>query len=284
MFNVFDVMRSAQGGAAIDTMARQFGLSSEQVQRAMEALLPAFAIGFQRNAANPANFANLLTMMGSGQYAKFFDNPAQAFTAQAFNQGNEILSQIFSNNVLSQRIAEQSAAAAGITPDIMKQMMAPAATMLMGGLSASAASQGVAGLFQQWAEMFRAAPRADVRSAGGRFQHGTPQDPFSAWAQMTRDMMGGAGPRPSEHTANPMGDPPPHPLGPWGAMMDGFLRGLQPEPDPPPEPEPAKPPPPRNPFDVLSQMFEAGREVQEQHLTALQSIFDAYWGASNDRR
>jgi hypothetical protein len=57
--------------------------------------------------------------------------------------------------------------------------------------------------------------------------------------------------------------------------MTGFMRGLQPGPNS--EPEPETPPPPRNPFDLISEMFEAGRGVQEQHLAALQSIFDAYW-------
>ena len=40
MFNLFDIMRGAQGGAAIDSMARQFGLTPNQVERAMQALLP----------------------------------------------------------------------------------------------------------------------------------------------------------------------------------------------------------------------------------------------------
>jgi len=209
-------------------------------------------------------------MMGSGQYAKFFDNPGQAFTAQAFQQGNDILSQFFGNKALSRQIAEQSAAVAGIAPEIMKQMMAPAAAMLMGGLSQSAASQGLAAYFDQLADMFRGgAPRPDLRSGPAA------QDPFSAWAQIMTGMMGGGTSSPPSRETSSPGDATPHPLGPWGAMMTGFMRGLQPEPDP--EPVPEKPSAPGNPFNVMSQMFEAGREVQEQHLAALQTIFDAYW-------
>jgi hypothetical protein len=266
MFNLFDVMRSAQGSAAINTMARQFGLNHEQAQRAMDALLPAFAMAFQHNAANPNAFAGLLAMMGSGQYAKYFDNPTQAFTAQALQQGNELLAQVFGNRAFSRLIAEESAAVAGIAPEIMKQIMAPAAAMLMGGLSQTAASQGLAAYFDQLADMFRGGPRPGPRSAA--------QDPFSAWAQMWTGMMGGGQP-PQAREAEPQGDATPHPLGPWGAIMTGFMRGLQPGPNS--EPEPETPPPPRNPFDLISEMFEAGRGVQEQHLAALQSIFDAYW-------
>jgi hypothetical protein len=169
-------------------------------------------------------------MMGSGQYAKFFDNPAQAFTAQAFQQGNDLLAQVFGNKALSRQIAEESAAVAGIAPEMMKQMMAPAAAMLMGGLSQTAASQGLAAYFDQLADMFRGGPRPGLHT-------GAAQDLFSAWAQMMTGMMG-AGQSPQGRDAEPPGDATPHPLGPWGAMMTGFMRGLQPPAEPEPEPEP----------------------------------------------
>ena len=49
--------------------------------------------------------------------------------------------------------------------------------------------------------------------------------------------------------------------------------------------DPTRPPEPQNddkaPDSVasgLSQAFEAGQEFQRQHLEALQSIFDQFWG------
>ncbi len=66
MYTLLDLMRAAQGGAAMENMSRQFGLSVDQTRRSLEALMPAFALGFQRNAADPTGFANLLRMMGSG--------------------------------------------------------------------------------------------------------------------------------------------------------------------------------------------------------------------------
>src|SRR4051812_5620473 len=148
MFNLLDLMRAAQGGAAMENIARQFGLSVDQTRRAMEALMPAFAMGFQRNAGDPMGFSNLIGMMGSSQYARFFDQPGQAFTPWGWSQGQEVLGKLFGPEV-SRQVAEQTAAWAGVAPDIMKQMMPTVAAMLMGGLFRSAANEGLAGLFEE---------------------------------------------------------------------------------------------------------------------------------------
>ena len=80
MFDLFDILRGAQGGAAIDNVARHFGLAPAQVERAMQALMPAFAMGLQGSAREPDAFRRTLGLMSSGQYAPFFDSPALAFT------------------------------------------------------------------------------------------------------------------------------------------------------------------------------------------------------------
>ena len=38
-----------------------------------------------------------------------------------------------------------------------------------------------------------------------------------------------------------------------------------------------------NPLQLLSQMFETGREVQAQHLATLQAILDGFWGSGRTR-
>ena len=43
----------AQNGQAVELMARQFNLSQQQAQLAMEALMPAFSQGLKRNASDP---------------------------------------------------------------------------------------------------------------------------------------------------------------------------------------------------------------------------------------
>lgn len=281
MFNLLDLMRAAQGGAAMENMSRQFGLSLDQTRRSMEALMPAFALGFQRNAADPTGFANLLRMMGSGQYAGFFEQPGMAFSPLGRREGNTILGQLFGPEV-SRQVAEQTAAWAGIAPEVMRQMMPVAATMLMGGLSRSAASEGLADMFEQFAKALRGgAPPAPRRETDAQ----AIPDPFSAWAGMLGGMWGA--PRAPEKPEPPQAAPSemPDPFAPWAAMMSAMTGGQPAAPatePPPPEPKPETQA--QNPFEFFGRMFDMGREVQEQQLATLQGIFDAYWGTGRKRR
>lgn len=204
MFNLFDIMRTAQGGAAFDNMGRQFGLSPQDTQRAVEALLPAFAMGLQRSATNPNAFASLMGLMGAGRPATFFDHAHSAFSPQAQDQGNDLLGQLFGNPDASRRIADQAAAWSGVGAAAVQQMMPVVAAMLMGGMAKSAA-QAVS-------------PE--------------PRSPFDAWAGAMKQMLGGAPPPPPP--------PPPSPVNPWLDMMQRMTGQPPPEPKPP-EPAAANP-------------------------------------------
>jgi hypothetical protein len=293
MFNLLDLMRAAQGGAAMENMSQQFGLSLDQTRRSMEALMPAFALGFQRNAADPTGFANLLRMMGSGQYAGFFEQPGMAFSPRGRREGDTIIGQLFGPEV-SRQVADQAAAWAGVTPDIMRQMMPTVATMLMGGLVKSAATEGLADMFEEFARVLRggasAAPAPSQSRRNGSAD--VPADPFSAWASMVGAMWGGspAGPGRDKPEPPPAAETAFNPFAPWAAMISGALGG-QPTPEtaePPepeaPEPEPAAPEPPHDPFAFFNQMMETGLQVQGQYLASLRNIFDTYWGAGPERR
>ncbi len=67
---LFDMMMNAQNGEAMQTMARQFGLDKEQVEKAMAALMPAFSTGLKRNAANPADLSGCLQALAGGDHAR----------------------------------------------------------------------------------------------------------------------------------------------------------------------------------------------------------------------
>jgi hypothetical protein len=243
MFNLLDLMRAAQGGAAMENMSQQFGLSLDQTRRSMEALMPAFALGFQRNAADPTGFANLLRMMGSGQYAGFFEQPGMAFSPRGRREGDTIIGQLFGPEV-SRQVADQAAAWAGVAPDIMRQMMPTVATMLMGGLFKSAASEGLADMFEQFARVLRGGASAAPQS-GRNGGSGAATDPFSAWTSMVGAMWGAPSSGPAQARAEPpIAGMPLNPFAPWAAMMTGALGGRAepPTPDPPEPPEPPEPP------------------------------------------
>jgi hypothetical protein len=249
MVNLFDIMQTAQSGAAVTNMSRQFGLSPADTQRAVEALLPAFSMGLHRAAQNPAMLAPLLAMMGSGQYTPFFDTGAG--TRGAAN-GGDVLAQVFGSPEVTRQIAQQASSMTGIGVQVLQEMMPMIGATLIGGLFKYASLEGLGDWFGQWSNAFKQAHASQV-------------------------------------AANAPPPPPAGPFGAWGSMLDTMVSGgaagspLPPQPRmPTPAPAPATPPTSASieaPLAHLSRMFETGHEVQSQQAAHLQRIFDTVWGA-----
>ncbi|HEX8418047.1 MAG TPA: DUF937 domain-containing protein [Methylobacterium sp.] len=126
MFNLFDILQ-AQGGTGVQGIGQQFGLSPDQSRKAMEALLPAFTLGLQRNAANdPTGFAQLFGMVSPGA-------PPQGF-ASASPQMDMLVRQLFGSPHLSQAVIQQAANVSGVATPVMRQMLPALAGMVVAGI------------------------------------------------------------------------------------------------------------------------------------------------------
>ncbi|MBN9450880.1 MAG: DUF937 domain-containing protein [Bosea sp.] len=294
MMNLFDIMQSAQNGQALPNLAQQYGLSLQQTQAALDALLPAFSMGLQRQTRDPYAFGSLAQMMTASPYARFFEAGGYGIPAGAQNAGNDVLSQIFGSREVSQAIAAQAAATSGVSQAILKQMLPVIAAMLMGGLSKTSSNEGLGGILGQFAEMMR----GQMPGTQPAPQQPMPGNPFEA---ILKGMFGQAG-------GQPQPTPQPAPSDPFGGALGQILGGMfggmapqQPEPAPAPrsaprrapapEPEPEEAPPssPANGpgsigLDALNQMFEHGRQIQDDHQNALKSILDAMLGGGQGRR
>lgn len=300
MMNLFEMMQAAQNGQAMQNIARQYGLSQQQTQAALEALLPAFSMGLQRQTQDPYAFGNLAQMMTASPFAKMFDADGDGIPDNARTMGNDVLGQLFGSKEVSNAVAAQAAATSGVGQAILKQMLPVIASMLMGGLFKSANSQGMGGIFGQIGEMMRgqmpgqAAPQPAPNPAnpfdailGGMFGNGQNASPGQTQGggpfgggqmpggQMGMDQMGGI----------------------LGQILTGMLGGAQPggqreAPQPrsaPQQPDADEPPPSTETgpgsigLDALNRMFEHGRQVQDSHQDALKSIFEGMFGGQRSR-
>jgi hypothetical protein len=293
MVTLFDIMRNAQSGRGFDNLSRQFGLSPADTQRAVEALLPAFTLGFQRNVHNPNAFGEFVDLLSSGQYAPFFDGSKPAAQAAAWASGNEVLTRIFGSKDVTRQVAEQAASMTGIGAQVLQQMLPMVAATIVGGVFRQASLQGMGDLFAQWSEAFHRAHEEQQRGAAPqprRRASAQPAsaNPFEAWAAMMGSMLGGDNAR-AKTAQRPEPASPTNPVEAWSTMIDAMLgrpAGQAPSAPPVPAPPPktsAAPAPAENPLRALSQMFETGREVQAQHLATLQTILDGFWGAARAR-
>ncbi|WP_158814757.1 DUF937 domain-containing protein [Methylocapsa sp. S129] len=147
--NLNDIIQAAQGGQGVNNLASQFGLTPEQTQAAIQAMIPAFSTGLQRTAQDPTGLGGILSQLTSGVHQGSFTDPSQA--GAAAGAGGGVLGQIFGSPQITTQISQQASQISGISPQIVQQMMPIVASMLMGGLFHSMTSQGLGGILGQLA-------------------------------------------------------------------------------------------------------------------------------------
>ncbi len=286
MMNWFDLMRQAQGGAGLDNLSRQFGLSAQQTHAALAALMPAFAMGLQHAAADPNAMGRLFQSMMSGHYPTFWESAAQAFTPQAKQEGARLLDQLFGSDEVSRRVARQAASFSGVGVDVLQQMLPLIAGIMAGGLAKVATAQGAAlqGTMQNLQSS--ATPQPAPQPGGPP----AAQNAAAAWTDLWRQWLALATPpaRPDPAPPQPPAQPAPA-THPFEDVMASFLKppaGAAPAPEaaPEPRPEPAsKASPEADPLQAWGDFMEKGQEMQRQHLASLQSIFEGVWGPGGKR-
>ena len=149
MMNLNDIIQAAQGGQGINNMASQFGITPEQTQAAIQAMIPAFSTGLQRTAQDPTGLGGILSQLTNSVHQGSFTDPAQA--GAAGGAGGGVLGQIFGSPQITAQLGQQASQISGVSPQIIQQMMPIVASMLMGGLFHSMNSQGLGGVLGQLA-------------------------------------------------------------------------------------------------------------------------------------
>jgi hypothetical protein len=313
MPSLFDMLAQAQNGNGMDALARQFGLSQQQTQSAVEALLPAFSQGLKRNTSDPYGLGAFMTAMASGQHAQYFEDASRAFSSQGVDEGNGILGHLFGSKDLSRAVAAQAAQATGLSQQVLQQMLPAIASMMMGGLFKQTTNQMQAAGGYGGGNPLGEIIEQMMRQAGG--QAPTPPQPQSPmdnpFGKVLQDMFGGGAQQPQsrpQQAPDPYGDNPlgkvlqdmfgggtqppqglpqqtqsPYGDNPLGKMFEEMMRqgggfGM-PDEQPALQPEPQTNPSgrPRNPFDdIFGKMFETGAQQRDEYQKGMESIFDQF--------
>lgn len=151
MFNLYEILRNAQAGKAIENLASQFNLSPEQADAAVKAVAPELSERLLKNLSEPRALAPLMAALGTGQHLAAFESPAGAQAAA--QAGSGALSEILSPAV-QEAIAGRASAASGIPLETLSQIFPAIASIIFGGLTKSLENQGFGGLLGQVSEAF----------------------------------------------------------------------------------------------------------------------------------
>lgn len=239
MFNLYQMVTGAQGGQGLDNLAQQFGLSREQADSAVQALVPALSTAFMSKAAQPGGLGDLAGAMTDDGHRQAYADPSAAQDADTQQKGGAVAGSIFGDNAIVEQVIAQASRYTGISADTLRQMLPVIVSMIVGGVSTAMHNQGLGGMLGQLAQ----GGLGNILSQfGGAHQPGGPaQAGAGGFAGMLGSIMnsflGGA------HPANPQEPvPPPHP----GAAQQGV------------DPASGLPPMVQAGLDMFGKMFQAG--------------------------
>ncbi|PCI04037.1 MAG: hypothetical protein COB78_06750 [Hyphomicrobiales bacterium] len=272
MPTLYEMMQNAQSGEFHQNLSRQFELTQEQTEKALEALLPAFSQGLKRNTADPAGFASFMQALSSGQHSQYMNNPAAAFSPAGMQDGNAILSHLFGNKDVSRAVAAQAAQASGIGESILKQMLPALAPMVLGGLfkqmqGGGSTASNLGGSQNPWGQIL------EQMMGGGPAQSGNRPQSRNPLEDLLGQMMGG-GARQAPSQPSPMDNP-------LGKIFEDMLSGgagnrrtqSRPQNEQKIQPEESSG---GGLGDLFGEMFDTGRQTQEKYQSELGSIFDQF--------
>ena len=138
MANLYEILADAQSGEAMSELGREFGLSPQQTQLAVAALLPAISMGLKRTTATPEGLGNLLAVMGAQpDLHAMYDDPQVAFSREGRAAGNAALSRMFGSPEASRAIADQAQQLSGISSSILKKLLPVLAGIIISSLMKS---------------------------------------------------------------------------------------------------------------------------------------------------
>ena len=225
MFNLYEILRNAQGGQAIDNLAAQFNITSEEADAAVKAIVPELSEGFLKQASQPLGIASFFGALGEGQHLAAFTDPEAAQSTATAQKGGDILSQLLGSHRAQEEIVVRAASTTGMNADTLSQMLPVIVSMIVGGLNKSLQSQGFGGIIGQLAN---AAGQGNLGGILGQILGGktVPPQPPSAPAPEPAGSPGGLGSILGQILGggrNPVG-PGQSPAGPAGGQ--GGLGGL----------------------------------------------------------
>ncbi len=124
-----DILHSAQGGQAVANLGAQYGLSSADAEKAVQAMVPAFSAALQQIVAA---IAGILKELASGDHAASYA-PGQAPAPGA--AGGDALGRIFGSPQAVETVVQHASQVSGVSPDIVRSMLPAVASILIGGLA-----------------------------------------------------------------------------------------------------------------------------------------------------
>lgn len=142
MATLQDILANAQHGDAMTLLARAYGLTPEQTQSAVDALLPAISMGLKRSTSTPEGLGELFDVAGrQPELFAMYEDPDAALSPEGVAAGNAALANMFGSPEASRAIAAQAQQLSGVGGAILKKILPVLVGMLLSGLMRGGSGQ-----------------------------------------------------------------------------------------------------------------------------------------------
>ena len=166
MFNLYQIVQGAQGGQAINNLAQQFDLSSEEAGKAVNYLIPALSSAFLAKASQPGGYAAILAAMNDDQHKQAYAQAAGAENPLTRQKGAAIVAGLFGTDEITAHVAEQASRFSGVPAAKLLEILPVLASIIVGGTAVAIANQGLGGVAGPFAGL-AGAPNAGAFTAPG---------------------------------------------------------------------------------------------------------------------
>jgi hypothetical protein len=150
MFTFQDLMRQAQGGQAIENIAKAYGLKTQDVEKLTGALLPVFSLGFQKSFANLRDAKSPAEFFDGTRFKAAYDDASAAVSPAATEAARITLDKLFGSGDAADVIAGQVAKITGVGADMVAKVMPTIAATLFGGLAKELETGPFASMFKAY--------------------------------------------------------------------------------------------------------------------------------------
>jgi len=167
MADLDTLLSSAQGGQLIANLAERFGLSQEQMQKAVDALAPALTLGLENAVEKPESLGKVVECLCASHECCAHDHADAAHASDAVDRGQTAVLSLFGSEDNTSQILRAAAQQTGVSPDILAQLLPILASVLFGGLNKSMGDGGMGGLLGKVLEQLIRGGGANAGGASG---------------------------------------------------------------------------------------------------------------------
>ena len=134
---VMDELRGAQGGEATANLARTFGITQQEAEAALAALVPEVGRVIERNTLSRGGVADLVAALGDPRYGRVLDDPSALKSPSTQAAGVELLQHMLGGKDKSRALAARAAASSGLGEALIKQLLPYVLPMIIAAIAKS---------------------------------------------------------------------------------------------------------------------------------------------------